>query len=172
VFVAQVDRDGTVKIKDKRNLSAELSWNPAKLLSGRFDVTDWAMRSTGNDPYAARKLKFLDDTRDERAEIGLKYRDQQLAQTSIIMRKNLQRAWAAAPSFDDKKQVLFDLWDEIEETDGSDEVLAEASRAARKAVIGFIRAHLPAGSEHAYSDNELIAFNAKKKSAAKFAPYE
>ena len=32
--------------------------------------------------------------------------------------------------------------------------------------------HLPAGSEHAYSERELAAFNAKKQSAATFAPYE
>lgn len=176
VFVAKVDRDGSVKITDKANLDAELSYNPAKLLSGRFDVTDYLMRKTKNDPYASRKLKFLDETRDERVEMGKQWRAQQLAQTTQIIRKNLAIAWASSADYAAKKQALFELWDEIVEPksrdDLADEVLVEASRAARKAVVGYIRAHLPAGSEHAYTDSELVAFNAKKQSSSKFAPYE
>ena len=176
VFVAKVERDGSVRITDTRNLQTDLSWNPAKLLSGRFDVTDYLMRKTKNDPYSSRKLKFLDETRDERVEIGKQWRQQQLQQTAMIMRKNLERAWAQSPDVAARKQALFELWDEIVEPkpahDQADEVLAEASRAARKAVIGFIRAHLPRGSEHGYSDSELVALNAKKQSSATFSPYE
>jgi hypothetical protein len=176
VFVAKVDRDGSVRMRDKANLSAELSWNPAKLLSGRFDVTDYLMRKTKNDPYASRKLKFLDETRDERVEIGKAWRHQQLQQTAMIMRKNLERAWAASTDPTARKRALFELWDEIVEPrsrdDLADEVLVEAARSARKAVIGFIRAHLPQGSELAYSESELVAFNAKKQSSVKFSPYD
>jgi hypothetical protein len=176
VFVAKVDRDGSVKMRDKANLSAELSWNPSKLLSGRFDVTDYLMRKTKNDPYASRKLKFLDETRDERVEIGKAWRQQQLQQTAMIMRNNLERAWAQAGVLAARKQALFELWDEIVEPksrdDLADEVLVEASRAARKAVIGFIRAHLPQGSELAYSASELVALNAKRQSSVQFAPYD
>jgi hypothetical protein len=176
VFVAKVDRDGSVKIQDTKNLQAELSWNPAKFLSGRFDVTDYLMRKTKNDPYSSRKLKFLDETRDERVEIGKQWRQQQLMQTSQIMRKNLQRAWASSTDMAARKQALFELWDEIVEPksrdDLADEVLVEASRVARRAVVGFIKAHLPAGSAHAYTEPELIAFNANKQSSSKFAPYE
>jgi hypothetical protein len=176
VFVAKVDRDGSVKIQDTKNLQAELSWNPAKLLSGRFDVTDYLMRKTKNDPYASRKLKFLDETRDERVAIGKQWREQQLQQTTLIIRKNLERAWAHSPDLAARKQALFELWDEIVEPqsrdDLADEVLVEASRVARRAVVGFIRAHLPAGSASAYSDSELLAFNAKKQSKATFSPYE
>jgi hypothetical protein len=176
VFTAKVERDGSVKLKDKRNLSAELSWNPAKLLSGRFDITDYMMRKTKNDPYASRKLKFLDDTRDERVELGKKWRAEQLQQTAMIMKRNLAFAWNASADPAARKQALFELWDEIVEPksadDQIDEVLVEASRAARKAVVGFIRGHLPAGTPSAYSTAELVAFNAKKQSAATFAPYE
>ena len=176
VFVAHVDRDGSVRIKDTKNLQVKLSWNPAYLLTGRFDVTDYLMRKTKNDPYASRKLKFLDETRDERVEIGKQWREQQLLQTTQIIRKNLQRAWAYSDGVAARKQALFELWDEIVEPqsrdDLADEVLVEASRVARRAVVGFIRAKLPAGSQHAYSETELVAFNAKKQSAAKFSPYE
>jgi hypothetical protein len=176
VFVAKVERDGSVRLTDKANLDIELSPNPARFLSGRFDVTDYLMRKTGNDPYASRKLKFLDETRDERVAIGKQWRKEQLQQTAIIMKQNLVRAWAQSPDIPSRKRALFALWDEIVEpttaADQADEVLAEASRAARRAVIGFIRARLPAGSEHAYSEAELAAFNARKQSAATFAPYE
>jgi hypothetical protein len=172
VFVARVERDGTVKLRDKRNLSAELSWNPARLLSGRFDVTDYLMRRSKNDPYASRKLKFLDETRDERVELGKQWRQQQLRQTAQIMRKNLERAWASSADYAAKKRALFELWDEIVEPESTDELLAEASRAARKAVIGFIRARLPHDSEHAFTATELVAFNAAKQSRGRFAPYE
>lgn len=176
VFVARVERDGSVRIEDTANLQAELSWNPAKLLSGRFDVTDYLMRKTKNDPYASRKLKFLDETRDERVAIGKEWRRQQLQQTTQIIGKNLARAWAQSPDLAAKKQALFELWDEIVEPgsrdDLADEVLVEASKVARRAVVGFIRSHLPAGTDQAYSTSELLAFNAKKQSKATFAPYE
>lgn len=176
VFVAKVERDGSVRLMDTKNLQVKLSWNPAELLSGRFDVTDYLMRKTKNDPYASRKLKFLDETRAERVEIGKAWRKEQLKQTSIIMKQNLARAWNASADMTARKRALFELWDEIVEPktreDQADEVLAEASRAARSAVIGFIRAHLPAGSAHAYSEAELAAFNAAKQSAMPFVPYE
>ena len=172
VFVARVERDGSVKMTDTRNLQAELSWNPAKLLSGRFDINDYLMRRGGDDPYSSRKLKFLDDTRDERVALGKAWRREQLRQTAMIMRKNLERAWASSTDLATRKRALFELWDEIIEADGSDEILAEASRAARKAVIGFIRARLPHGSEHAFTERELVAMNSEKQSAATFAPYE
>lgn len=172
VFVAKVERDGTVKLHDTRNLQAELSLNPARLLSGRFDINDYLMRRAKNDPYASRKLKFLDETRDERVALGKQWRQQQLMQTSQIMRKNLERAWNASPDIAAKKRALFELWDEIVEPDGSDELLAEASRTARRAVIGFIRARLPHDSEHAFTVSELVALNSRKQSRARFAPYE
>ena len=172
VFVARVERDGSVKLTDTKNLQVEFSANPARLLSGRFDINDYLMRRSKNDPYASRKLKFLDDTRDERVALGKQWRQQQLKQTAQIMRKNLQRAWAASADIAAKKRALFELWDEIIEPDGSDELLAEASRTARRAVIGFIRARLPHDSEHAFTASELVAFNSRKQSRARFAPYE
>src|SRR5439155_16493219 len=36
------------------------------VLGGGIEVTDWLMRRKGIDPYASRKLKLLDATRDER----------------------------------------------------------------------------------------------------------
>ena len=133
-FVAKVGRDGTVKLKDKKNFNIRFAlpspkqlgrvigdWymDPNKpvgtlppdhietgpvlnggesssadkkadhgdvagvpIVAGGFDVSDAFMRSHGQDPYASKKLKFLDSTRDERVQIGMKHRSEQLAKAS------------------------------------------------------------------------------------------
>lgn len=143
---------------------------------GHASVDDWIARRTVGDPYASRKLAYLDSTRDERAQIGAKHREQQLAHTIMIVRGNLQRAWASTTNVAERKQALFELWDEVVEPasdrgDDADELLARAARDARAQVIAFIRAHLPPGGADAYTTDELAAFNAKKQSTAAFAPY-
>jgi len=140
------------------------------LVGGGFDVTDALMRGHGQDPYAAKKLRILDATRDERVQIGNKRRHEVLGRAAQLMQQNLDQAWASVTDPAGRKQALFDLWDETAETGTAD--LVEAGAAARKLVIGFIRARLPAGSATAYTAAELTALNNKKQSKAKFAPYE
>jgi hypothetical protein len=140
------------------------------VLGGGFDVTDWLMRSKQKaDPYESRKLAFLDSTRDERVQIGMRHKERLLAQTSIIVQKNLDRLWAATEP-GARKQALFEMWDEIVE-DG-DPKIVEAGVAARKQIVGFIRARLPADSDAAYTADELSALNRGRQSKAPFAPYE
>jgi hypothetical protein len=218
-FVASVARDGSVSLKDERNLQVRFavprpkdvgrgiaSWYESDkgptgkegdralakaiqvtsgspvdsgdrsttvivpVLAGGFDVTDWLMRRNGADPYAAKKLAFLDSTRDERVQIGKKYRAEQLAQTSIIVQRNLVQVWAALPDPRARKRALFELWDEVVEA--GDPKLVEAGRSARKLIIGFIRARLPSGDADAYTPDELAAHNRARQSKARFAPYE
>ena len=66
------------------------------VVRGSFDLTDAFMRGKGHDPYASKKLAFLDSTRDERVQIGTKHREQQLLLTPQIVRRNLDRAWQRA----------------------------------------------------------------------------
>ena len=139
---------------------------------GGFNPTDWLMRRTVGDPYASKKGAYLDATRDERAQIRANHRAEQLAQTSVIVRANLERAWASTTDTTARKLLLFELWDETVEPAEEDSALAAASRAARAQVIGFIRAHLPPQSKDAYRADELAALNAKKQSKATFSPYE
>jgi hypothetical protein len=223
-FVARVDRDGNVKIKDKKNFSihftlptpkdigraigdwymdpnkpigllppehvgrapvltkeemtgqdknTERKTNPdaviVPILGGGFDVTDAFMRGKGSDPYASKKLKFLDATRDERVQIGMRHRTEQLAMAPEIMKRNLDRLWATVGDPAARREALFELWDESAEA-GTDELVA-AGLAARKLVIGWIRAKLPAGSVAAYTADELAALNQRRTSKAPFAPY-
>ena len=139
---------------------------------GGFNPTDWLMRRTVGDPYASKKRAYLDATRDERAQIGATHRSEQLKQTAIIMRRNLERAWGSTTDVRERKQVVFELWDEIAEPADEESAVAEASRAARAQVIGFIRARLPQRGQDAYSASEIAALNAKKQSKETFSPYE
>jgi hypothetical protein len=221
-FSAKVGRDGSVKLKDKRNFNIHFAlpgpkqlgriiadWyeDPNKpvgtlppdhivkqpvlnndehsghldkkpdhgdvatipIVRGGFDITDAFMRNKGIDPYASRKLEYLDSTRDQRVQIGNRYRQKQLDQAAVMMKGNLDRVWSLH-SQAERREALFELWDECAET-GSDE-LVTAGREARKLLIGTIRAKLPAGSADAFSAAEIAAFNKTKQSKATFAPYD
>ena len=139
------------------------------ILGGGFDVTDALMRKKGIDPYAAKKLQYLDATRDERVQIGLRHRQAQLLRATEIMQGNLDRAWASTTDPAARREALFELWDECAETGPAMEV--EAGAAARSLVVGFIRSKLPAGTTGAYTPTDLARFNAKRTSTATFAPY-
>ncbi len=213
-FTARIERDGEVKLKDKKNFHIHLAipslkdlgrgfadWyhqedktpqdpdqvalnghrpsdtdtrpdhgNTVPLLGGGFDISDALMRDHGQDPYASQKLKFLDSTRDERVQIGNRHRQQQLQQATQIMQRNLDRVWASVTDARARKQALFELWDECAET-GTEDLIA-AGADARRLVIGFIRARLPAGRADAFTADEISAFNRVKQSKAAFAPYD
>jgi hypothetical protein len=140
------------------------------VFGGGAEFNDWLMRRHGQDPYAARKLAFLDATRDERVQIGRKHRSAQLALTPQIVLRSLQSLWAATPEPAARKQALFELWDDCVE-DGDPEVVA-AGEAARRMVIGFVRGHLPAGGPDAYTPAELAELARRRHSKAVFAPYD
>jgi len=134
-----------------------------------FDVTDWAMRSHGDDPYASAKLAQLDATRGERMQAGARYRERELGNAGSLMAHNLEQLWATVPDLAERKRQLFALWDECSETGTEADI--EAGVRARARVIAFVRAHLPAGSAGAFTPAELAALNRDKQSHEQFAPY-
>lgn len=141
----------------------------APVLTGTFDVTDWLMRMAGRDPYLAAKLRFLERTRAERVELAAEYRKELLRNVTVIVRGHAARAWAAPGDAADKRRLLFELWDECIEGGSEDE--RQAAELARAAVLGFVQSHLPAGSEHGYSAEELAELNRTRSSKQPFAPY-
>ena len=154
-FNVKVAPDGTVAIHDRPNVQLE---------GGHvsFDVTDALMRSQGIDPYAAYKMKVLDETREERYEAGKQYRTQRLARSREIMDRNIARLVGSTPDREALKQGLFDLWDDCAET-GSDELVV-AGRAAREQVMAYIRGHL------SYSPEEVAQLNKRRRSQVPFSP--
>ena len=151
VFNGQIEADGTAHLEKKR----------------RYDPTEIIMNRHNIDPYASNKLRMLDDTREERYEIGKAYKKKQLANSAVIAQKNLAYLWARTNDPKARKEALFEMWDECVET-GSAELVAGGT-AARTMIVGFIKGRMT--GPLAYSAAELAAFNAKKKSRETFAPY-
>jgi len=136
--------------------------------AGKADITAYLMRKFVGDPFSSRKLKALDDTRLERAERGAKYKTEQLGKASQIMQENLQRVWSGTTDVDERKVVVFELWDECVEGEGP---IGEAGEKARAMVIGWIRAYLPDGKPGAFSAEELDLLDRRRTSKQHFAPY-
>jgi hypothetical protein len=139
------------------------------IISGGFDATDAMMRRHGQDPYASRKLKYLDSTRDERAAIGARNRKLDLQQSAILMQRDLARLAAALPDPTARREALFELWDDCAEAGDPD--LVAGGAAARALVVGYIRAHHAAGTADGYTAAELATLNRRRRSTAAFAPY-
>ncbi|HEY0255327.1 MAG TPA: hypothetical protein VGC41_27550, partial [Kofleriaceae bacterium] len=87
------------------------------ILSGRADLTSYLMRKAGIDPNSSKKLKLLDSTREERAEKGAAYQAEQLAKSDEYMQENLRALWASPLKGDERRALLFTLWDECDEGD-------------------------------------------------------
>jgi hypothetical protein len=156
-FTAKVNRDGTVALTSKPN------WQQKSLFFAEFDATAAWMRARGDDAYASEKRAFLDRTRDQRVEIGKRYRSAQLAKSAQLMTSNLARLWAMTSDPATRKEEVFALWDDCAET--GDEELLEGAAEARRILINWVHAkHLELTAE------ELAAFNARRQSKAVFAP--
>lgn len=162
-FTIDVAPDGTVAIHDK----PAISFDPRQW-TFRFDITDMVMRARGEDPYARAKLRFLDATRDERAELGRRYRHEQLGRSAELMLANIDRLWSMTRDPARRREGMFELWDDCAET--GDAELLDGADAARRMVISEIQARLRGAD--AYTPEELARFNARRTSAAPFAPYD
>jgi hypothetical protein len=158
--------DATPPKKITRSLSGDGAIIP--VFGGGFDVTSYLHRKYVGDPYAARKLKILDSTRDERAARGAEFRAAQLGQSAELMSKNLDALWRTTTDPAARREALFQLWDECVEGEGPAGV---AGARARAMVVGWIGTHLPRDQPGAFSTDDIARFDAKRSSAQHFAPY-
>ncbi len=155
----------------KRNLGtqkAEGGGTIVPIAGGKLDIIGYLHRKYIGDPYASRKLKILDSTRAERVETGTIYRAKQLERSAELMARNLAALWKATQDPTERKQALFELWDECVEADGA---AGAAGDRARAMVIGWIGSHLPRGQLGAYSVDDIARFEARRTSMQHFAPY-
>lgn len=149
-----------------KNLSDDAAVIP--VVGGKADLTAWLHRKFIGDPYASRKLKLLDTTREARAQIGASHRSEQRDRASELAQRNLDALWKATTDLAERKAALFALWDECSEEENKD---GEAGARARAIVIGWIRAKLPAGSPSAFTSDEIAKLDASRTSREHFAPY-
>jgi hypothetical protein len=140
-----------------------------EIAGGNADLTAYLMHKLGvGDPYASRKLKILDTTRDQRVTLGSAFRTQQLDRSAELTQRNLENLWRTTTDPAARREAVFAIWDEC--TEGEGEAAAAGDRA-RAMVIGWIRARMPPGSADAFTADELARLNARKTSHRVFAPY-
>ncbi|HEU0034240.1 MAG TPA: hypothetical protein VFQ53_26630 [Kofleriaceae bacterium] len=138
------------------------------LARGRADGSAALQRLLVGDPYASRKLKLVDATREERAARGAVYRDAQLRRSAELVDATLVAAWASTTDPAARREALFELWDDCAE---SEDAIGEAGARARQLIVGFIRARLPPSSADAFSRAEIARLDARRTSREHFDPY-
>lgn len=162
---ARIGPDGTVAFGDRPGVTIDGPGPEMGLgLGGTFDATESLMEARGQDPLAAERAWFMRGTEELRdhlaalarhadGEHSLRNLDRRLA--AIVADRTLSPATQRAR--------VFDAWDDCE-TDAIGE-------RARDHIAQFARAHFPSGSSLAYTTAELGAFNARRVSRERFAPY-
>ncbi len=127
-----------------------------------------------------RKARFLEATRELRAEMVLKLTRKRMATQQRALRGQLTRIWHADNRTElQKRRRLFKLWEETSVApppglSSIDALRSEQGQQARRQIEAFIRKYAPEGSEHGYSLDELRALNAEFHLGPKntpFAPY-
>ena len=168
------------KVATERRFNAAIAPDGLATLTNSvaYDWTEKMMLRHGDDARSREKILFLDRTRDERVAMAQKYRDDQLGRSSELANDSVQTLWQRRDlSMAEKREDLFELWDDCAEAaDGNDDSTPMNPRAAagervRTQLIAFIRQHLAAGSDDAYSLTEIEALNKRRHSHHIFAPY-
>lgn len=171
-FEARISLDGRVSFRDKLPISGDGFVTPIFAMAfGAFDVTDVAMRAAGQDPYQYHKARFLEQTFEARARLRMSHDRAVMARALRTLPDYLEAVWdyqAWDPNL--RKRVLFALWDECAER-GNDFIIRGGAEA-RAVIERYIRAELPAGGPHGFTDAEIAALNRIRSSKARFAPYE
>jgi hypothetical protein len=171
-FKADIASDGQVKFHDNERWDDELYADPHEGVGYRavFDITDELMRMHGDDPYWAEKLRFLNETREERDGMALVARAERVRQAIGRLPEVLDAIWNESRwTVPYRRQLLFDLWDEC--VDDGPEDLVQAALQARLTIEAFVRENLPRGSDAAFTDDELTRLNASRSSRREFRPY-
>jgi len=182
------------------DIGGEIKWAPNSGFSTGTsgDVTDVIMRSKGQDPYAAAKLRFLETTKEWRSDIRRKAHRRNIARYLRKLPFYLKNLWDdSSLGTAHKKRILFELWDECIESPLSnptrrtpgktndDEQLKkedkedtnhtwrnmESAQKARGIIIRFIRKHLPATDDNVYTAEELKRYNRQRSGKQLFSPY-
>jgi hypothetical protein len=118
----------------------------------------------GEDPYQYDKLKLLEQTRPARMEMRAEYNRMVMKKALQGLPHHLDRVWRdPTRSTEQRKDVLFALWDECADNQGG--------RSARAAIEHFVAIELPVGSRNEFSVADLSRYNAERESREAFAPY-
>ena len=142
------------------------------IVQGTFDVTDSIMRAAGQDPYRAQRMKMLDETREQRLTLAARDRTARREAELVALPTELRNIWKdGARSAKERRQIIFQLWDECQEPAEGEAEGAAAGARARREIVLFIRERLAEGSPEAYPKEELATLNLARQSRQRFDPY-
>ncbi len=159
-FSARIGRDGRVSFDDK-------SIRDFKGLSGGFDITDLIMRGKGDDPYRAEKAAFMKETEGMRKKMAQAALKERIEASLQRLPSHLDEIWRdARRSPTERRRLIFETWKDAATSESES---AEAAREACAIVETYVRRYLPAGSEDAFTDDELERYN--RGQGKKFYPY-
>lgn len=176
-FVAKMLPDGRVHFKDK-----VIKVTPTSIALPDLYVV--IRKAQKRELWALEKSKLLKQTFDLRLAVAIAYAEDNIDRRLKALYRDMIDAWSADRPAVARRKTIFDRWDECDETmrvklpgfeDAThsriDDLRRTAGERARGEIVGFIRKHIPKGSEDAYGDPELAELNRKRTSKARFAPY-
>lgn len=146
---------------------------------------EWLLKASGHDLSTKAKMELLERTAEVRTKLAISWTLQNLKERLAELEPQLLQAWSdrSVPG-EDRRKLLFALWDECDEfvaIDTSqlppdaittiDEARQDTAEEARRRIEAFIRRHAPRGSESGYTARELRQFNETRRSTRPFAPY-
>jgi len=200
-FVATLQPDGGVEFRNKLARVSIGSTSGVNSIPGQtgngeefitlkveYDPVGVARLARGRDPSPRVKAALLSATFEMRLEHAVAYHERRMIEELGALEDQLERIWrGSGHSPKIRRELLFEVWDGCQESGSGlvgfrvaasadaaaslDETRRKLASAARRKVLHFIRAELPAGSTAAYTPGELAEFNARRVSAQAFAPY-
>ncbi|HEY5284873.1 MAG TPA: hypothetical protein VIM14_18920 [Polyangia bacterium] len=138
-------------------------------VSGHWDITDHVMRLAGQDPYSSTKRTMANETREQRLCMAKRYQGEQQKQELFTLSTKVRQLAARVDlSAARRRELVFAIWDECSEESDSTEDFGTMARAT---ILAIAREAFPAESDRAYQPTELLAFNERRSSRQRFAPY-
>jgi hypothetical protein len=178
-FVAKMLPDGRVHFKDK--IIKPVKDGIGVTLPDLYVIVRKAQK---RELWAREKTQLLKNTFELRLAVAIAFAEDNIDRRLKALYRDLIDAWSADRPAPARRKTIFDRWDECDEsmrvklpgfedaTDSRiDDLRRTAGQRARDEIHGFIRKHIPKGSEDAYGDPEIVELNRKRKSKARFAPY-
>jgi hypothetical protein len=173
---ARVAEDGSIHFRDPNGVVVDDSPFQAvgsgvgAGVSGHFDLTDQVMKHAGQDPYAPSKRTIANETREQRLCMARRYQGERLKQELFSLATKVRRLAARVDlSLAERREFVFDIWDECTEESESG---TDYGAMARATILAIAREAFPAGAERAYQPAELLALNQRRSSRQRYAPYD
>lgn len=165
-FSAKILPDGSIVFSDRDGVNFDqLGSGDGQSLGARFsfDLTDGAYRRRGADPYQAERDYVLRGSEELRERLAAEHREKEGERALLRLAGRLERTWASDRDAATRRRAIFKMWDECSDDD--------VGARARAAILAFVAERLPAGSDDAFTEEELERLNRNRRSRAPFQPY-